>query len=41
MSEILIVDDESSIRRSLAGILSDEGFTTREAVDGESALEEV
>ena len=41
MSEILIVDDESSIRRSLAGILSDEGFTTRESVDGESALEEV
>tara|TARA_Y100000590_G_scaffold145100_1_gene166796 strand:+ start:87 stop:1442 length:1356 start_codon:yes stop_codon:yes gene_type:complete len=41
LSEILIVDDESSIRRSLAGILSDEGFTTREAVDGESALEEV
>lgn len=41
MTEILIVDDEDSIRRSLAGILSDEGFSTREAIDGESALEEV
>ncbi len=38
MSRILIVDDEESIRRSLAGILSDEGFETDEAVDGEAAL---
>ncbi len=35
---ILIVDDERSIRRSLAGILSDEGFATDEAEDGERAL---
>lgn len=36
---ILIVDDEESIRRSLAGILSDEGFSTEDAPDGEKALE--
>ncbi len=38
MSCILIVDDEDSIRRSLAGILSDEGFTPRTANDGTQAL---
>jgi two-component system nitrogen regulation response regulator NtrX len=38
MSRILIVDDEESIRRSLAGILSDEGFETGTATDGEDAL---
>ncbi len=38
MSRILIVDDEESIRRSLAGILSDEGFATLAACDGEEAL---
>ena len=31
MSRILIVDDEAGIRRSLAGILSDEGFETTAA----------
>jgi two-component system nitrogen regulation response regulator NtrX len=41
MAEILIVDDEEDIRRSLAGILEDEGFATRVAVDGEAALAEV
>ncbi|NNL84109.1 MAG: sigma-54-dependent Fis family transcriptional regulator, partial [Myxococcales bacterium] len=41
MAEILIVDDEEDIRRSLAGILEDEGFATRVAVDGEAALDEV
>lgn len=35
---ILIVDDEVSIRRSLDGVLRDEGFRTLEAEDGESAL---
>jgi two-component system nitrogen regulation response regulator NtrX len=38
VSRILIVDDEESIRRSLAGILSDEGLEPREAPDGETAL---
>ncbi len=38
MSRILIVDDEDGIRRSLAGILSDEGFETTPARDGEEAL---
>ncbi|HVH06679.1 MAG TPA: sigma-54 dependent transcriptional regulator [Myxococcota bacterium] len=39
MNRILIVDDEASIRRSLGGILSDEGFEPAEAPDGEAALE--
>jgi two-component system nitrogen regulation response regulator NtrX len=38
LSRILIVDDEESIRRSLEGILSDEGFETGAAADGASAL---
>ena len=38
MSRILVVDDEEGIRRSLAGILSDEGFDTTPARDGEEAL---
>jgi two-component system nitrogen regulation response regulator NtrX len=38
VTRILIVDDEQSIRRSLGGILSDEGFETDVAADGESAL---
>jgi len=38
VSRILIVDDEESIRRSLAGILSDEGFETDAVADGEKAL---
>ncbi len=41
MAEILIVDDEEDIRRSLAGILEDEGFATRVAHDGDTALDEV
>ena len=41
MTRILIVDDEDGIRSSLAGILSDEGFETLSAADGESALESV
>ena len=35
---ILIVDDEESIRRSLAGILADEGFETVTARDGDQAV---
>src|SRR5262245_54435694 len=36
---ILIVDDEASISRSLAGILADEGFDVVQAHDGEAALQ--
>jgi len=35
---ILIVDDEEGIRRSLSGILSDEGFSVNAVPDGEAAL---
>ena len=38
MERILIVDDEESIRRSLEGILSDEGFETWIAEGGDAAL---
>jgi two-component system nitrogen regulation response regulator NtrX len=38
MKNILIVDDESSIRQSLEGILEDEGFATAFAATGEDAL---
>ncbi len=38
MERILIVDDEQGIRRSLTGILGDEGFATADAADGEKAL---
>ncbi len=38
MTRILIVDDEESIRRSLGGILSDEGFETASEADGEQAV---
>jgi two-component system nitrogen regulation response regulator NtrX len=38
VQRILIVDDEESIRRSLEGILCDEGFETRVAADGNAAL---
>ena len=37
--DILIVDDEVDIRRLISGILVDEGYGTREAADGRSALE--
>src|ERR1700744_5275040 len=37
-SEILIVDDEEDIRDLVAGILHDEGYTTRVAGDSDSAL---
>jgi two-component system nitrogen regulation response regulator NtrX len=35
---ILIVDDEQSIRDSLAGLLADEGYATQCAADGEEGL---
>ena len=38
MDRILIVDDEQGIRRSLSGLLSDEGYETTEVADGEAAL---
>ena len=41
MTRILIVDDEEGIRRSLAGILGDEGFESTSAADGEQALESI
>jgi UDP-3-O-acyl N-acetylglucosamine deacetylase len=35
---VLVVDDEASIRRSLEGVLKDEGFSVLLAEDGESAI---
>src|SRR6201982_3268577 len=40
-NDILIVDDETTIRDLVAGILEDEGFTTRTARDSDSALAEI
>ena len=37
-SRILIVDDEQGIRKTLAGLLSDEGYDAAAADDGESGL---
>jgi UDP-3-O-acyl N-acetylglucosamine deacetylase len=40
MSEtILVVDDEANIRRTLRGVLADEGYDVVEAADGRRALE--
>ena len=36
--DILIVDDEADIRDLVAGILEDEGYTTRTARDSDDAL---
>jgi two-component system nitrogen regulation response regulator NtrX len=41
VTRILVVDDEEGIRRSLEGILGDEGFATTSARDGEAALESI
>ncbi|MGQ9744988.1 MAG: sigma-54-dependent transcriptional regulator [Dissulfurimicrobium sp.] len=38
---ILIVDDEQTIREAVRGILEDEGFDVKTASDGESALENI
>jgi two-component system nitrogen regulation response regulator NtrX len=40
-NDILIVDDEADIRELVAGILDDEGFSTRTAGDSDSALAEI
>ncbi|HTK84837.1 MAG TPA: sigma-54 dependent transcriptional regulator [Patescibacteria group bacterium] len=40
-ADILIVDDESSIRGMLKGILEDEGYTTRQAANSREAYEQV
>ncbi len=40
-ADILIVDDEADIRDLLSGLLEDEGYTTRQAVNGIQALEQV
>ena len=40
-SDILIVDDEADIRELVAGILDDEGVSTRTARDSDTALAEV
>lgn len=39
--DILIVDDEVDIRELIAGILEDEGYTTRQAPDGVAALDAI
>lgn len=41
MSSILIVDDESSIRESLCGVLEDEGHKAAGVASGEECLEEL
>ena len=38
MADILIVDDEREVRDAIAAILEDEGFNTRHAADGATAL---
>ncbi|MGB1876138.1 MAG: response regulator, partial [Rhodospirillaceae bacterium] len=40
-ADILIVDDETDIRVLIAGVLGDEGYSTRQAGNAEQALEEV
>jgi len=40
-NEILIVDDEATIAQLLADVLQDEGYNTRIASDGASALLEI
>jgi two-component system nitrogen regulation response regulator NtrX len=40
-SDILIVDDESDICELVAGLLQDEGYSTRTARDSDSALNEI
>src|SRR3978361_410552 len=40
-NDILIVDDEADIRDLVAGLLEDEGFTSRTARDSDSALTEI
>lgn len=39
--DVLIVDDEKDIRELIAGILKDEGYSTRMAENSQNALEEI
>jgi CheY-like chemotaxis protein len=39
MAQVLIVDDDTEIRRALRGALEDVGYGVREAEDGKRALE--
>src|SRR5437879_13484384 len=41
MPSILIVDDEAGIRDSLAGVLTDEGYTVSSVESGEACLDVV
>ncbi len=41
MKQILIIDDEANIRKSLADILQDEGFTVLVAENGEQGLDKL
>ena len=40
-ADILIVDDEADIRSLISGILSDEGYETRDAADADAALDAI
>ena len=40
-NEILIVDDNSDIRKLISGILSDKGFSVREAANFDQAVLEI
>ncbi|MGH9662425.1 MAG: sigma-54-dependent transcriptional regulator [Bryobacteraceae bacterium] len=40
-ARVLVVDDEPGIRRSLGGVLEDEGYTVGSADSGEACLEEM
>ncbi|HET9727741.1 MAG TPA: response regulator, partial [Gemmatimonadales bacterium] len=40
-AQILLVDDEANIRRMLAALLREEGFTVAEAANGNAALLQV
>jgi len=39
--DILIVDDEADIRMLIGGVLTDEGYSAREAADSDAALAEI
>jgi two-component system nitrogen regulation response regulator NtrX len=39
MNSILVVDDEAEIRKSLRGVLEDEGYKVSTAESGEACLE--
>ena len=36
---VLIIDDEESIRKTLAGVLGDEGYGTATAASGQEGLD--